>query len=109
LLEKTKYALTEHDLEKREQVLIKQKEYRALVRKHDEDKKIFSLKKRLERQKKLVFGNIKGFLKLNFFLFLFRIDNEKIKEQEVKDRNAIEQAKKARHVATKFLQTTLRE
>ena len=45
MLEKAKYELTKNDLEKKEEVLIKQKEFRALLRKNDEDKKIFSLNK----------------------------------------------------------------
>ena len=52
MLEKAKYELTKNDLEKKEEVLIKQKEFRALLRKNVEDKKIYSLNKRLERQKK---------------------------------------------------------
>ena len=59
MLEKAKYALTKNDLEKKEVVLIKQKEFRALLRKNDEDKKIFSLSQRLETQKRFFFCKIK--------------------------------------------------
>ena len=41
-------------------------------------------------------------------IFYKRLENEKIKELEIKDRNAIEQAKQARQVATQYLQKTLR-